>query len=112
MSTKQWTVRHVAETEFDAWTALFRGYAEFYEWPTSDEHQRQIWGWIHEDHSVEALVAVEIDNAGNEIGVPRGLAHLRVWVRPLRVRSAGISTICTWILQSVAVAPWRACSTR
>lgn len=84
MSTKQWTVRHVSDTEFDAWTSLFRGYAEFYEWPTSDEHQRQIWRWIHEDHSVETLVAVEIDDAGNEIGVPRGLAHLRVWVRPLR----------------------------
>ena len=63
---------------------MFRGYAEFYEWPTSDDHQRQIWRWIHEDRSVEALVAVEIDEVGHEIGVPRGLAHLRVWVRPLR----------------------------
>jgi hypothetical protein len=31
---------------------------------------------------------VEVDSSGTEIGEPRGLAHLREWVRPLRgVRS-------------------------
>ena len=45
-------------------------------WPTSDEHQQQIWGWIHDDHSVEALVAVPVDEAGIEAGEPQGLAHL------------------------------------
>ena len=79
-----WQVRPVREDEFEPWSALFRGYAEFYRWPTSDDHQRQIWGWIHDDRSVEALVAVPVDAAGVEIGPPRGLAHLRQWVRPLR----------------------------
>jgi GNAT superfamily N-acetyltransferase len=79
-----WTVRPVRDDEFDAWTRLFRGYADFYKWPTSDEHQRQIWGWIHDDRTVEALVAVRVDDAGTEIGEPEGLAHLREWVRPLR----------------------------
>jgi hypothetical protein len=77
-------VRPVRDDEFEAWSALFRGYAEFYRWPTSDEHQRQIWGWIHDDRSVEALVAVPVDEAGVEVGGPAGLAHLREWVRPLR----------------------------
>jgi RimJ/RimL family protein N-acetyltransferase len=79
-----WKVRHVRDDEFEPWTRLFRGYAEFYDWPTSDEHQRQIWRWIHDDHRVEALVAVRVDGDGNEIGDPAGLAHLREWVRPLR----------------------------
>jgi len=79
-----WTVRHVRADEFDAWTRLFRGYADFYNWPTSDDHQRRIWGWIHDDRTVEALVAVRVDAAGREIGAPEGLAHLREWVRPLR----------------------------
>jgi ribosomal protein S18 acetylase RimI-like enzyme len=79
-----WRVRHVGGDEFEPWTRLFRGYAAFYRWPTSDAHQRQIWAWIHEDQSVEALVAVETDASGNEIDQPRGLAHLREWVRPLR----------------------------
>lgn len=81
---EQWAARHVRADEFDAWSRLFRGYAEFYRAPTSDEHQRQIWGWIHDQHRVEALVAVELDGAGAEVGEPRGLAHLREWVRPLR----------------------------
>jgi ribosomal protein S18 acetylase RimI-like enzyme len=79
-----WVVRPVRDDEFEPWSALFRGYAEFYRWPTSDDHQRQIWGWIHEDRSVEALVAVPVDDAGVETGAPLGLAHLREWVRPLR----------------------------
>jgi len=79
-----WNVRPVRDDEFDAWTRLFRGYADFYKWPTSDEHQLQIWGWIHDDRRVEALVAVRVDDAGTEIGEPEGLAHLREWVRPLR----------------------------
>ena len=79
-----WSVRHVRDDEFDAWTRLFRGYADFYNWPTSDEHQHQIWRWIHDDRTVEALVAVRVDDVGREVGAPEGLAHLREWVRPLR----------------------------
>jgi GNAT superfamily N-acetyltransferase len=79
-----WNVRPVGRDEFDAWTRLFRGYADFYHWPTTDEHQRKVWGWIHEDHSVEAIVAVPVSEDGSEIGEPQGLAHLREWVRPLR----------------------------
>jgi GNAT superfamily N-acetyltransferase len=79
-----WLVRPVRVDEFDPWTRLFRGYADFYHWPTSDEHQQRIWGWIHDDGRVEALVAVPVDHAGSEVGEPQGLAHLREWVRPLR----------------------------
>jgi GNAT superfamily N-acetyltransferase len=80
----RWKVRPVRDDEFDAWTRLFRAYADFYKWPTSDEHQRRIWSWIHDDRAVEALVAVRVDDAGREVGAPEGLAHLREWVRPLR----------------------------
>jgi len=79
-----WIARPVRADEFDPWTRLFRGYAEFYDWPTSDEHQRLIWSWIHDDRTVEALVTVRVDDAGTEVGEPEGLAHLREWIRPLR----------------------------
>ncbi len=80
----RWNVRPVRTDEFDPWARLFRGYADFYRWPMTDEQPGQIWRWIHEDGRVEALVAVEVDDAGNELGEPQGLAHLREWVRPLR----------------------------
>jgi RimJ/RimL family protein N-acetyltransferase len=79
-----WIVRRVSDHEYQPWTQLFRGYCDFYEWPTTDEHQQQIWSWIHERRLIDALVAVETDGAGNELGSPVGLAHLREWVRPLR----------------------------
>jgi len=79
----RWKVRPVNEVEFDAWSALFRGYAEFYEWPTSAGHQRQIWDWIHRERRIECLVVVPVDG-DDEVGPPVGLAHLRTWVRPLR----------------------------
>jgi ribosomal protein S18 acetylase RimI-like enzyme len=79
----------VHDDEFEPWSLLFRGYCDFYAWPTSDEHQRQIWSWIHDVKSVEALVAVEVDDEQHEIDVPRGLAHLREWIRPLRGAKSG-----------------------
>ena len=84
-----WIVRPVRDDEFAAWSRLFRGYCAFYKWPTDDEHQSKIWTWIHDDRSVEALVAVRRDPAGHEDGAPQGLAHLRQWVRPLRGVIAG-----------------------
>ena len=84
-----WKVRPVRPDEFEPWTRLFRGYADFYNWPTSDDHQRKVWSWIHVDGSVEALVVVPVDSSGAEVGPPYGLAHLREWVRPLRGVVAG-----------------------
>lgn len=84
-----WTVRPVRDDDYEAWTRLYRGYAAFYETPTSDQHQAQIWSWIHDDRSIIALVAAPIDADGNEVGEPQGLAHLREWVRPLRGVIAG-----------------------
>lgn len=81
--TSTWRVRPVRPDELAGWARLFAGYADFYGVPTSPEHQRQIWGWIHEDHVIVALVAVPLDADGSE-GDPAGLAHLRSWVRPLR----------------------------
>lgn len=87
MST--WISRPVRPDEFAAWTRLYRGYAAFYEWPTSDDHQRQIWGWIHEQRWIDCLVATPVDGDGREAGEIQGLAHLREWVRPLRGVRAG-----------------------
>lgn len=80
----RWKVRPVGVDEFEPWTRLFRGYADFYRWPTNDDHQQLVWSWIHDTRTIWALVAVPIDETGAEAGEPVGLAHLREWVRPLR----------------------------
>lgn len=85
MSDSQWMTRPVEQRDWDAWSRLFSGYCEFYEWPTSEQHLRRVWSWIHDEGSVEAIVAVPADGTGE----PVGLAHLRAWVRPLRGEIAG-----------------------
>jgi len=80
-----WRVRQVEPRDREAWGRLFAGYCEFYEWPTSAEHQDQIWSWIVELEWIEALVAVPADESGPAVG----LAHLRSWVRPLRGTVSG-----------------------
>jgi ribosomal protein S18 acetylase RimI-like enzyme len=80
---RQWKVRPVRGDEFEAWTALFRAYCDFYHWPTSDEHQQTVWHWIA-SATIEAYVAVPVDEDGTELAPPQGLAHVREWVRPLR----------------------------
>jgi Acetyltransferase (GNAT) family len=84
-----WIVRPVRADEFEPWTRLYRGYCDFYDVTTSEEHQATIWNWIHVRRSVDALVAVPVDEKGRESGEPQGLAHLREWVRPLRGVIAG-----------------------
>ena len=81
---RRWTVRPVRDDEFAPWSELFRGYADFYRWELADGQEREIWSWIHEQHRIEAFVAVETDTSGHEIGAPIGLAHPRMWDRPLR----------------------------
>ncbi|HZV74278.1 MAG TPA: GNAT family N-acetyltransferase [Conexibacter sp.] len=75
-----WRVRPVEHGDWDDWRRLFGGYCDFYRWPTSEQHQRLIWSWIHDAKSIEALVAVPSEQDGPAVG----LAHLRSWVRPLR----------------------------
>jgi RimJ/RimL family protein N-acetyltransferase len=67
------------QADFDRWRRLYRGYAEFYEFPQTDEHASTVWAWIHNpDHEVRALV---VRDGG---GVVAGLAHFRPFARPLR----------------------------
>ncbi len=107
-----WNVRPVRADEFDGWTRLFRGYADFYNWPTSDEHQRQIWKWIHEEHHVEALVAVRVDDAGNEIGPLVGWPTCANGFARCAGRCADISTICSSTRPHAVAVPSKRCTRR
>jgi GNAT superfamily N-acetyltransferase len=85
MDEATWSTRRVERRDWDAWQRLFKGYCAFYARPTSEQHLRKVWSWIHDEHRVEAIVAVPAHGSGQ----PVGLAHLRSWVRPLYGEVAG-----------------------
>ncbi len=72
------TVRRVDDDEFFTWLDLYAGYGEFYETPLTDEKAVLVWSWLTDpSHELEAYFAL------NEAGEPIGLAHVRVFSRPL-----------------------------
>jgi ribosomal protein S18 acetylase RimI-like enzyme len=85
MSSLTWTTRPIEQRDWHAWCRLFKAYGSFYDVVISEDQLRRVWSWIHEDHSVEAIVVV----AQGDVTEPVGLAHLRSWVRPLRGEIAG-----------------------
>ncbi|MBO1901778.1 GNAT family N-acetyltransferase [Leucobacter weissii] len=70
-------VRPIAETDRDAWAALYRGYRDFYGKPHDPAVLDTVWGWLmHPLHETRAVMA-ERD------GALIGLAHFRSFVRPI-----------------------------
>lgn len=76
-------IRKAEAGDFDAWSALYVGYAAFYAVAQSEEMRARVWGWIHDPaHEVEALVA---EAEGQLVG----LAHFRAFARPLSAGTGG-----------------------
>jgi GNAT superfamily N-acetyltransferase len=72
------TVRRVDDGEFFTWLDLYAGYGEFYETPLTDEKAVLVWSWLTDPaHELEAYFAL------NDAGEAVGLAHVRVFSRPL-----------------------------
>ena len=66
------------------WRELYRGYADFYHEPVTDEQLDRVWSWITDpDHDVKALLVRDAT------GTPVGLAHYRPYFRPLAAAVAG-----------------------
>jgi len=66
------------------WRELYRGYADFYQEPVTDEQLDRVWSWITDpDHDVKALLVRDAT------GTPVGLAHYRPYFRPLAAAVAG-----------------------
>jgi len=63
----------------EAWALLYRGYAEFYQVPMTDEILDTVWQWIHDDgNPFFGLIAK--DKQGRAVG----LMHCRQMPSPLR----------------------------
>ncbi|WP_413614954.1 GNAT family N-acetyltransferase [Halomonas cupida] len=67
-----------------AWQRLYRGYAEYYQVPMTDDILTQVWQWIH-DAQQPFFCRLALDNDGT----PIGLAHFRAMPSPLRGTMVG-----------------------
>ena len=76
-------IRRPLEADRAPWDRLYAGYAEFYGVAQTPGMRDRVWGWIHDpQHEVEAFVA---ENEGSLVG----LAHFRVFARPLSASMGG-----------------------
>ena len=76
-------IRSVHPDDESVWQALYRGYADFYQVPISDETLKTVFGWLmNPNHVLEGRV-MEQD------GALIGLAHFRVMPSPLRGADVG-----------------------
>ncbi len=76
-------VRPIQFGDKTAWRALYKGYADFYDTPQTDEMAETVWSWLFDEtHVMEGLVA-------ERGAVLIGLAHFRETPRPLRATHIG-----------------------
>jgi GNAT superfamily N-acetyltransferase len=63
---------------------LYLGYAEFYQVNQTKEMRDKVWSWImNPEHEVSGLIA------SNEKGLALGIAHYRIFARPLSATLGG-----------------------
>lgn len=80
MTSPEIVIEAPQDSDREGWARLYRGYADFYHVPMTDEILATVWGWIHApEHEVGGLVARRGPG-----GPLVGLAHFRAFARPLR----------------------------
>lgn len=76
-------IRPLEASDFDAWSALYAGYAEFYKVTQTEEMRARVWSWIFDpEHETEGLIALLN-------GKPVGITHFRPFARPLSATTGG-----------------------
>ena len=77
-------VKALHSSDRQAWESLYKGYAEFYNMPMTEETLNTVWQWIFDPHNrFFALIAK--DEWDNGIG----LMHYRAMPSPLRGAEVG-----------------------
>ncbi len=77
------TIRPASQADKAAWETLYKGYADFYGVPQTEQMRDTVWGWLNDDtHEVSGFVA-EVD------GALVGLTHYRPFYSPLAANVRG-----------------------
>ena len=80
----RWVVDALRAEDHETWTALHRGYLDFYEVTDPERVSPAIWAWLTDpDHELECVVVRPAPGAP-----PVGMAHFRPFVRPLAAATA------------------------
>jgi GNAT superfamily N-acetyltransferase len=78
------TVRPISASDHEAWSALYAGYADFYQVVQTPDMRDTVWSWLMDGaHEVNGFIAV--GDAGDALG----LAHYRPFSRPLSASVGG-----------------------
>lgn len=76
-------IRPAALADKPVWARLYAGYAAFYKVEQTEAMRDTVWGWLMDpSHATEGLVA-------EQDGTLIGLAHYRVFARPLSASTGG-----------------------
>lgn len=82
-----WLVRGAVPSDYERWSVLFKQYGDFYRRPVSREMADRVWDWILNEHlGVRCLIVCRDDDRAQ---VPIGLAHFRLFARPLAASVGG-----------------------
>ena len=77
-------IRHISESDYESWSALYSSYAEFYNVTQTKEMRDRVWAWLHDlNHEVNGFIAVSDDE------VAMGFIHYRSFSRPLSATTGG-----------------------
>jgi len=76
-------VRDLKVNDFDDWSDLYKGYADFYKVPMNSEILDSVWAWIHDKNHVVKGISFELD------GKIVAIAHYRSMPRPLKGQYVG-----------------------
>lgn len=78
------TIRHLVQSDYEAWSVLYSAYAEFYQVNHKQEMRDKVWSWLLDpDHEVKGFIAIDQENTA------LGLAHYRPFYRPLSATVGG-----------------------
>ncbi len=76
-------IRDLSSNDFDMWSNLYKGYAEFYRVPMNKEILDNLWSWIHDENHIVKGICFEIE------AKIVGIAHYRTMPRPLKGKYIG-----------------------
>ena len=76
-------IRDFKPSDFENWSELYKGYANFYKVPMNDQILDSVWGWLHDKNHVVRGFCYELQEK------IVGIAHYRSMPRPLKGQYIG-----------------------